>query len=123
MNYPEECSVTFRARFKYAIRFIKNHESQLRKDLLAKELSQSKPEDFWKEIRQINNCNIPLPNSVESITGKEEITELWRSHCKQLFNCISDTDLQQIKYDASYTNDIVVEVSEVENAIKHLDIN
>ena len=28
-----------------------------------------------------------------------------------------------MKYDVSYTNDIVVEVSEVENAIKHLDIN
>ena len=26
-----------------------------------------------------------------------------------------------MKYDARYTNDIVVEVSEVENAIKHLD--
>ena len=28
-----------------------------------------------------------------------------------------------MKYDVNYTNDIVVEVSEVENAIKHLDIN
>ena len=65
-----------RARFRYAIRFIKNHENQLRMDSLAKELSQSKPEDFWKEIRHINNCNIPLPNSVEGISGKEEITGL-----------------------------------------------
>ena len=54
---------------------IKNHETQLRKDSLAKKLSQSKPEDFWKGIRQINNCNKPLPNSVEGISGKEEITE------------------------------------------------
>ena len=40
----------------------------------AKKPSQSKPEDFWKEIRQINNCNKPLPNSVEGISGKKEIT-------------------------------------------------
>ena len=112
-----------RAWFKYAICFIKNHESQLRKDSLAKKLSQSKPEDSWKEIQQINHCNIPLPNSVEGISEKEEITELWRSHFKQLFNCISDIDLQQMKYDDSYTNDIVVEVSEVKITIKHLDIN
>ena len=112
-----------RARFKYAKRFIKNYDNQLRKDSLANKLSQSKPGDFWKEIRQINNCNIPLPNSVECISGKEEITELWRCHFKQLFNCISDIDLLQIKYDVSYTNDIVVEVSKVENVIKHLDIN
>ena len=64
-----------RVRFKYAIRFIKKHESQLRKDSLAKKLSQSKPKHFWKEIRRINNCNIPLPNSVEGISGKEDIME------------------------------------------------
>ena len=102
---------------------INNHKTQFRKDSLTKKLSQSKPEDFWKGIHQINNCNKPLPTSVEGILGKEEITELWRSHFKQLFNWISDIDLQQIKYDVSYKNGIVVEVSEGENAIKHLDIN
>ena len=88
-----------------------------------KKLSQSRPDDFWKEIRQVNNCNIPLPNSIEDVTGIDEITELWRSNFKQLFNCIRDIDIQQIKCDAKYTNDIVVEVSEVKNAIKCLDIN
>ena len=77
--------------------------------------------NICKEIQQINNFKIP--NSVEGISGKDEITELWRSYFKQLFNCISDIALKQIKYDVSYTNDIVVEVSEVENAIKRLDIN
>ena len=65
---------------------INNHKTQFRKDSLTKKLSQSKPEDFWKGIHQINNCIKPLPNSVEGILGKEEITELWRSHFKQLFN-------------------------------------
>ena len=45
------------------------------------------------------------------------------SHFKQLFNCIRDIDIQQIKCDFKYTNDIVVEISEVENANKCLDIN
>ena len=44
--------------------------------------------DFWKEIHQVNNCKIPLHNSNEDVTGIDEITELWRSHFKQLFNCI-----------------------------------
>ena len=46
------------------------------------------------------NCNILLPNSIENVTGVDEITELWRSHCKQLCNCIRDIDIQQIKSDA-----------------------
>ena len=65
----------------------------------------------------------PLPNSIEDVSGIYEITELWRSHFKQLFNCIRDIDIQQIKCDSKYTNDIVVEISEVENVIKCLDIN
>ena len=113
---------TSRARFKYAIRLLTNHECQLRKDSLAKKLLERRLDEFWKEIRQGNYCNIPLPNSIEDVTGIDEITELWRSHFKQLFNCIRDTDIQQIKCDAKYTNDIVVEISEVENVIKCLDI-
>ena len=56
----------------------------------------------------------PLPNSIDDISGIFEITELWRSHFKQLFNCITDIDIQQIKCDSKYTNDIsqvVVEIS------------
>ena len=87
---------TSRARFKYAIGFLKNHECQFRKHSLAKKLSQSRPDDFWKE----NNCNIPLPNSIEDVTCIDEITELWQSPFKQLFNCIRDIDIQQIKCDA-----------------------
>ena len=64
----------------------------------------------------------PLPNSIEDVSGIFEIIELWRPHFKQLFNCIRDIDIQQIKC-VKYTNDIVVEISEVENAIKCLDIN
>ena len=99
-----------RAWLKYAIRFLKNHESQLKKDSLTKKLSQSKSEEFSEEIRQINNCNIFLPNSVEAITGKDNITELWNSHFEQLFNCIRYTDFLKMKYDGSHTNDIVVEM-------------
>ena len=64
-----------------------------------------------------------LPNSIEDVSGIFEITELWRPHFKQLFNCIRDIDIQQIKCDSKYTNDIIVEISEVENAIKCQDIN
>ena len=73
-----ELMKTSRARFKYAIRFLRTRECQLRKDSLAKtKLCQSRPDDLWKEIRQVNNCNIPLSISIEGVTGIDEITELW----------------------------------------------
>ena len=41
-----------------------------------------------------------------------------------MFNCITDLDIQQIKCDAKYTNDIiVVEINEVVNASECLDVN
>ena len=85
--------------------------------------SQIKPNDFKKEIRQIDNCNIPLPNTIEGVTCKDEITELWKPHFQQLFYCKRDIDLQQIKCYVKHTNIIVVEISEVENAIECLDVN
>ena len=50
-----------RARFKYSLRFIKQHESQLRKDALANKLAQGKPDEFWKDVRLMNNFRTPLP--------------------------------------------------------------
>ena len=52
-----------------------------------------------------------------------QVTELWRSHLKQLFNYIRDIDIKQIKCVVKYTNDIIVEISEAENAIKCPDVN
>ena len=45
-----------RARFKYLLRFIKQHESQLRKDALANKLAQGKPDEFWKDVRLKGHC-------------------------------------------------------------------
>ena len=62
-----------------------------------------------------------LPNSIKDVSGIFEITELWRSHFKQLFNCIRDIDIQQIKCDSKYTNDIVVEIS-LSNSLQTTDV-
>ena len=39
-----------RARFKYSLRFIKQYESQPRKDALANNLAQGKPDEIWKDV-------------------------------------------------------------------------
>ena len=54
-----------RASFKYSLRFIKQHESQLRKNALANKLAQGKPDEFWKDVRLMNNCRTPLPCSID----------------------------------------------------------
>ena len=51
-------------------------ENMLREEALAKKLADLNPEAFWREIRNINNCNTPLPSSIESVSCGEEIVDL-----------------------------------------------
>ena len=51
--------VRSRARFKYALRYITKNEDQMRKEALARNLSNKKNTEFWKEISFANNCKTP----------------------------------------------------------------
>ena len=71
----------------------------------------------------MNNCKVPLPNSIDGVTGADNITELWKGHFEQLFNCIHDNDITSLHYDVTYTNDIFGTVDEIELVIGQLDKN
>ena len=66
-----------RARFKYALRFIKREENAMRRESLAKKMSEKTNSAFWKEIRKMNNANTPLPNTIHGISGRKDISEVY----------------------------------------------
>ena len=107
-----------RARFKYSLRFIKQHESQLRKDALANKLAQGKPDEFWKDVRLMNNCRTPLPCSIDGVSGDANIAGVWKEHFEQLFNCIND--VRDVTFSTEYSSDIAVSAAEVEQAVMRL---
>ena len=107
-----------RARFKYSLRFIKQHESQLRKDALANKLAQGKPGEFWKDVRLMNNCRTPLPCSIDGVSGDANIAGVWKEHFEQLFNCIND--VRDVTFSTEYSSDIAVSAAEVEQAVMRL---
>ena len=90
-----------RARFKYSLRFIKQHESQLRKDALANKLAQGKPDEVWKDVRLMNNCRTPLPCSIDGVSGDANIAGVWKEHFEQLFNCIND--VRDVTFSTEYS--------------------
>ena len=67
--------VKSKARFKYALRFIKNNENVLR-TTQRHYLRNRNPEVFWREIKTIDNCNTPLPSSIEGVTGGKVIVDI-----------------------------------------------
>jgi len=75
-------------QFKRAVRYIKRTEYKLRADSLVRKLLQNDVQDFWKEIQVMNAVKLPLPFSVEGVTGPDNVVELWRKHYSDLFNCV-----------------------------------
>ena len=112
------------ARFKYALRFIKNNEDTMRGNSLASKLKNNRVEDFWKEVKIINNCRTPLPTNIEGVVGSDKIVELFRKNYCDLFNCVQDSryDVNDVK-NVKYSEDVVVRADEIRDAIYKLDLN
>ena len=66
----------------------KKHEVELRADSLAKHLLQNDYVTFWKDVDK-NNCKkIPISDTVNGLTGYEEVTNMGRSHYQNLFTTV-----------------------------------
>ena len=113
-----------KARCKYAIRFIKRNEKQMRKESLAKKLSTLDNSSFWKEVRHMNNCNTPLPTTIDGVTGEANIAGVWRKHFEDLLNCQRSTNsVVEVPNDNLDFNDLLVSKEEIVLAIKGLENN
>ena len=110
-----------KARFKFALR---HNEASLRKDSLASKLADGDSKGFWRLIKGGSNVRVPLPTSVEGVTGEANIANLWRTHYKDVFNT-ADEGCRAANYAVCndvYT-DIQVSYAELSSAIDYLDIN
>ena len=75
-----------RARFKYAVKYIKKNEDKLRKESMAKNLANKDTKEFWKDIAKSNNCKTPLPDQIDEAKGSDNILKLWKKHFYDIFN-------------------------------------
>ena len=113
-----------RAQCKYAIRYIQSNEDRLRRESLAKALSQHNYKSFWKEIRHMNNCRTPLPTSIDGVSGDKSIAELWGIHFSDLLNCIHNENNSNLTPTQNFGyEDVRVDSTEVDSAIKNLEVN
>ena len=111
-----------KARFKYTLRFIKRHEESLRKESLANKLCDFSHEQFWKEIKVLNNSRTPLPTTVDGVSSPEGIANMWKSHFQDLFNCIQSNVMNSRDLDCSGNtiSEVVVSSTEIEQVILSL---
>ena len=87
-------------------------------------MGNSNKDEFWKEIQYLNKCNTPLPDTINNVTGAQNILELWRKHFFNLFNCLQRQNIDSSKILLESTpNEVLVTAEEVKNAINKLDLN
>ena len=123
-GYLFELHRTSKARFKYALRYIKRSEASLRKESLANKMTDGDSKGFWKLIKGGSNVRVPLPTSVEGVTGEPNIANLWRTHYKDIFNT-DDDGCRAASYAVcnDVYNDIQVSYNELSSASDYLDLN
>ena len=111
---------TSRARFKYSLRFIKQHVNQIRADSLAKNMADN-AKNFWNDVKKINNVRMPIPDNIDGVNGKDKIAELWKNHFETIFNCLKSTN--NFKCSDVVDDNIQVSIEEISCAVKKLDKN
>ena len=87
-----------RANSKYAIRCIKRHENDLKREALGRKLADMDTKGFWKKVKSMNKTKSPRPTTIEGTCGDDNIAALWGEHYRKLLNSVpsnpSDFDLE-----------------------------
>ena len=79
---------------------------------------------MWKEINTANNSKVPLPSTIDNITGREEIVKLWKNHYRGIFNCIKQNESSKSKIEVDcHVDDVKVTIENISEAVNKLDNN
>ena len=80
-----------RAYFKCVFRKCKRDVSKNIADSIATKLLQKDDKSFWKEIKRQNEFNTSKSaNTINDITGEQDIADMWHNHYKLLLNSSND---------------------------------
>ena len=109
------------ARFKYAMRYLKLNEEQIRKNNLAEKLVGGDPRDFWQDVKKLSSSNNVLPSTIEGTTGTQAIANLWKHHYEQIFNCVPSNN--NFNYSLEDVNNIEIASDEIKANLHKLDNN
>ena len=68
-----------RSKFKYMLRKCKRKKNSFLADKLTKKFSDKNDKEFWRDIKNMTNSKVPLPNMVDNAKGAE-IPVFWKHH-------------------------------------------
>jgi len=77
-----------RARYKYSIRYCRQHKNQIQADTIAGLLTRQNFSSFWKNVSRTMSRDLSYLSKVANATGATDICNLWYTHYKTLFSSV-----------------------------------
>ena len=77
-----------RARYHYAIRFVKKQELQLRNSAMARAVTENCNRDFWKEVYKRMNKTTVSTDSMDDVVVDDNVSKLFAEIYELLYNSV-----------------------------------
>ena len=113
-------------RFLCVLRKCRKDKTKNSADALANKLLTKNDKEFWKEIKKLSNNRVPIASTVNNVTVKQKISQLWRTHFKSLLNSSEDSSMKSCVLQALSNSEgyffewfTVNDVSKALKSIKH----
>lgn len=108
---PENSVVTdvmkyVRHKYHYTIRYVKNNRDNIKKQNMARAISENNSRNFWSESRKTRNKNRLTTKNVDNVSSDEDIAQLFACKYKQLYNSVNYSDIDLINMFKNNMSDI-----------------
>ena len=100
-----------RSKYHYAIRYVKKNEEMLRKNAMAKSISENNSRDLWKEVYKVRSKCKTSSQCMDDVSGNESISELFAHKYNVLYNSVFSNTTQLNELLALNENDIITNCS------------
>ena len=80
-----------RCKFKYVLRKCKRNKETIIADKLANKFSSKSDREFWKDVKNIMNSKVKLPNLIGECKG-DDIPDMWKNHYENIFNSVENSN-------------------------------
>ena len=106
------------------LRKCKRNKNSIIADKLADKFKNKNDREFWKDIRNMTNSKVNLPNMVHTFIG-DEIPEMWKNHYQSVFNCVDNSNCSDVMFNIKQRNvdffdTMVISVNEISEIIRGL---
>ena len=114
--------VRTRKNLKSNLKRCKRNKDQRQADSMAFKLLDNDVNSFWKKVKNETKGKTPLPSNIDGIKGDNNISDMWKSKYKDLFNSVP-SDLIGVLHDVQFEScdvRVSVQVDEIQNCINKL---